>query len=238
MITVEENDNGIAVSKMMYEIEVFLKAFSVQKEYVSDVTEVLSELVDNGLEHSNSDCLIDIDITDEYNKRGDTTNSYYGINITILSISDALIGDRVKQFFSNIENNEWYEKLRIAHNTHNKFWNDKYTENDFFMMSAFQHRISGRDMDYVTGGTGLTTLISALESKSDAYNCYVISGDRILCFHHDLLKLDSNGWVGFNQDNDFLNKPPDGDCIISSPVYFPGVAYNLNFVMRKENENE
>ena len=93
-------------------------------------------------------------------------------------------------------------------------------------------------MDSHTGGTGLTHLISALESKSDAYNCYMISGTRILRFQQDLLKQDSSGWVGFNSNHDFINHPPRYDTFSKSPIFLPGVAYNLNFVLKKEQNNE
>lgn len=237
LITTDENQDGVAASKISSEIEIFLRTFRIEQEYIDDVTEVIGELIDNGLEHSDADCLIDVDVTLNYVKDGDPDGIYYGVNIVIVNFSDVLIGDKIKQIYDQIQN-DWYDKLRSAYNNHSKFWDDNYTINDFFTMAAFQNGISGRSLTSNTGGTGLTQLISALESKSDAYNCYVISGNRILRFQQELLKQDSFGWVGFNSEHDFINKPPQKNNLVKSPISFPGVAYNLNFVLKKEQKNE
>lgn len=238
LIELDDNKSGIAASKVSSEIETFLKVFNVEEEYINEVIEVLGELIDNAMEHSESDCLIDVDVTKDHLKQGDPDGKYYGVNIAILSLSETLIGDRIKEIYHKSENNSRYEKLENAYGNHTNFWNDNYTEDDFFIMSAFQHGISGRGLISNTGGTGLTQLISVLESKSDAYNCYMISGDRILRFQQDLLKQDENFWVGFNDEHDFINYPPKVGAFISSPLFFPGVAYNLNFVLKKEQNNE
>lgn len=238
LIRLDENESGIAASKVSWEIEVFLRAFNVEDEYINDVIEVLGELIDNAMEHSESDCLIDVDVTSEHSKRGDPTGKYYGVNIVILSLSETLIGDKIKAIYHKKKNNTRYEMLRRSYCNHTAFWNNNYKEDDFFTMAAFQHGISGRSLTSNTGGTGLTHLISVLESKSDAYNCYMISGTRILRFQRDLLKQDQNSWVGFNEEHDFVNYPPKEGTFIDSPLFFPGVAYNLNFVLKKEQKDE
>lgn len=238
LIRTDENDEGIAASKISSEIEMFLKNLHIEQEYIKDVTEVMGELIDNGLDHSDADCLIDVDVTSNHIKRGDPNGIYYGVNIAILSLSNNLIGDKIKHFFNTIENNMWYDRLRIAYDKHMPFWDKDYIEDDFFAMAAFQNKITTRSMDSNTGGTGLTQLISVLESKSDAYNCYMVSGRRILRFQQELLKQDSCGWVGFNIEHDFVNYLPRKDSFCNSPLFFPGVAYNLNFILKKENDNE
>lgn len=237
LIRLEENSDGSSASKVSSEIEIFLKTFQIEQEYINDVTEVIGELIDNGLEHSDADCLIDVDITPDYTKNGDPDGIYYGVNIAILSFSETLIGDKIKQIY-NQKMDESYKKLRIAYNNHNHFFSDEYTEDDFFAMSAFQNKISGRSLESNTGGTGLTHLISTLESKSDAYNCYIVSGNRILNFHRDVLKQDSSGWVGFNSEHNFIEHLPRNDVFVKSHIFLPGVAYNLNFVLKKEKNNE
>ena len=49
-----------------------------------------------------------------------------------------------------------------------------------------------------------------------------------------MLTYDENNWVGFNAEGDFLTKKPSLRCINNSGLYFPGTAYNLNFVMKRE----
>ena len=62
---------------------------------------------------------------------------------------------------------------------------------------------------------------------------YVI-GARKINFIKSMLTYDENNWVGFNAEGDFLTKKPSLRCINNSGLYFPGTAYNLNFVMKRE----
>lgn len=100
-------------------------------------------------------------------------------------------------------------------------------------MAVFQHRISGRQNEEMSGGTGLTLLIKSLESKSDSNFCYVLSGKRILGFKQKYLEY-KNDWIGFNESNDFLNDIPDLKNITDCDIKFPGTAYNLHFIMEKK----
>lgn len=73
----------------------------------------------------------------------------------------------------------------------------------------------------ILGGTGLTTLIQSLEEMSDAHQCYVLSGNRIIKFLHDFLEYDSNDWIGFNETNTFEKDIPNGRVIDRCPIFFP-----------------
>lgn len=53
----------------MSDIDSFLKMFSVAKQYRDAITEVIIELAGNALEHTDTDCLIDLDVTTPYNKK-------------------------------------------------------------------------------------------------------------------------------------------------------------------------
>ena len=103
------------------------------------------------------------------------------------------------------------------------------------MLSAFQDRISGRPNEYLTGGTGLPALIKWLEAQADSDNCYVLSGRRKMQFIQSLLEYDSDHWVGMNRVHDFQHCIPDKNVFLPFPIYFPGTAYNLNFVMETED---
>ena len=113
---------------------------------------------------------------------------------------------------------------------------DTYKEEDFFNIASFQHKISGSIKKNTTGGTGLTKLVSSLEKQSDAHKCYLITGNRALWFFHQYLEYNQDGWIGFNTENDFLNKTPAYTVIGPNSIYLPGTAYNLNFVMKRRTE--
>lgn len=115
------------------------------------------------------------------------------------------------------------------------FFREGYGDDEFFMLSAFQDRISGRPNEYLIGGTGLPTLIKWLEVQADGNNCYVLSGRRKMQFIRSLLEYDADHWIGMNHEHDFQHCAPDKNVFSTFPIYFPGTAYNLNFVMETEN---
>ena len=44
-------------------------------------------------------------------------------------------------------------------------------------------------------------------------------------------------WIGFNKENEFLTKIPDVQVLGNNNIFFPGTAYNLNFVMAVDKSN-
>lgn len=234
---VEDNFNGELPSRVLSDVRFFLTSMDIDEKYAKDIAEVVSELVDNSLEHSSSDCLIDINVSMDYKKVNDPNGEYFGINIAIMDFSEQLLGSKIKKLLlSNnyiLDDNKWYQKLHTAYEYHSKVWDSNYDEEDFFVLSAFQRNISSRQIDYCTGGTGLTTLISTLEKASDAYNCYVITGNHLIRFKHDFLGFDDNYWVGFNNTSNFISDIPDLSNISRSRLFYPGTAYNLIFVFKK-----
>lgn len=220
------------------ELNYFLKFFDIEEEKRENVCEVISELISNGTEHAEGECLIDIDVTDLYNKVQENkkvTGDYYGINIVVLNLSKMLLGTQMKNKILNEKlDTDRYQNVRNAYDYHKQYFQEgRYVEEDFFNMSAFQHRISGRYNEEMTGGTGLTLLIRSLESKSDNNLCYVLSGRRILWFNQKYLEY-KDDWIGFNESNNFLSDIPDLNNITDCDIYFPGTAYNLHFIMEKK----
>lgn len=235
-----EKEKTNYLGKLGQELDSFLKYFCIAEDYRDDITEVIMELVGNACEHGQTDCLLDIDVTNNYSKSVENVSqkgNFYGINIAIVNFSDILLGDGVKEKFENKNLCEdRYIELRRAYTYHKTVFDDKYTDVDFYNISSLQDKISGRPFYTLSGGTGLTKLIHSLQEKSDMNSCYVITGDKCVYFVRDLLDYDENKWLGFNKEKDFFNSMPDikvlGDCYI----YFPGTAYNLNFVMKREDE--
>ena len=239
-----EEFDGAQTSRTVQDIDSFLKFQFIHETYRADVSNIVGELIDNSLEHSKSDCLIDIDITTDYEKNNSESSDdlYCGVNIVVLNFSDVLLGQgvgiKLKRIMSMEERSttisQRYIDVLNAKKYHSKFWSDDYSEDDFYTLASFQHKISCRLGSYATGGTGLTQLIRGLEEKSDAYNCYVLSGGRRINFIKSMLTCDENKWVGFNNESDFLTHIPSPKCIVDSGLYFSGTAYNLNFVMKRE----
>lgn len=246
LITVEENHDKTIASRVMQDVDSFLKFWGISEEYRAPLSEVIVELVDNALEHTETDCLIDLDVALDYKKvlrnNGETCevsdDDYCGINIAIINFSKYTIGDKLKEkFSSNSLYTDRYSQVLDARKNHSCQWTTNYREDDFYLIASFQRGISSRSNSY-TGGTGLTKLLQLLEKKSDAYNCYMLSGDKKLRFKHDYLNYVQEKWIGFNIPNDFMHNIPDQECFERSSFYIPGTAYNLNFVLRKSINTE
>ena len=222
------------LSKIMDEIRNFLKYFDVTEQCLDDISEVIIELIGNVCEHTDSECLVDIDVTTPYYKK-DEKGLFYGINLTVLNFSEMLFCEQIKKriLSPTKEMKERYQKVKEAYGFHSKYFGKEYQEEDFFNIAAFQHKISGNEEKCITGGTGLTKLIYSLENRSDTHNCYLISGKRALFFNHELLEYNENNWIGFNQEKDFLFHLPEKGVVVPDKIYMPGVAYNLNFAMKE-----
>lgn len=232
--TEEEEEDPYLLSKIMSDIDTFLKPFNVSEKNRHTTAEVITELVGNALEHTKTDCLIDLDVANDYIKEKES-GKFYGLNITIVNFSDQLLGQSISKKIKNKDIlNERHLCLLDAFETHKKKFDSDYIEEDFYNIASFQHKITGRSKNETTGGTGLTKLIQRLEKQSDAYSCYMISGERALFFLHDYLFYNKDYWIGFNNTRDFLNDTPNENTFAPNNINMPGTAYNLHFVMKVE----
>lgn len=234
------SESKLELSKLMTDLEVFLKLFTVEEDCREKISEVIVELVGNAGEHTKTESLLDIDITFPYTNTK-TGDDVYGINIVVLNFSNQLFGTALKEKLSSdemkrISCNSRYHKVLNAFINHKQQFTDWYTEDDFYNIASFQHKISGREGVLLYGGTGLTKLIESLENMSDAHRCYMLSGNRVVNFISEHLVYDRDNWISFNRDNDFLYRIPDNSVVGECPVYLPGTAYNLNFVIKKEKK--
>lgn len=240
VITMEDRVDSSLSCKIMADIDSFLKPFDVSKSHRDDISEVVTELADNVNDHTNGDCLIDIDVSELYEKRDDTDGGkYYGLNVVVLNFSDKLFGDAIREKLQQEESlTERYKSVQFAFMNHSKNFGSNYTQEDFYNITSFQHKISGRFRKSATGGTGLTKLIHSLEVNSDTHKCYMISGNKSIYFKQDLITYNEEGWIGFNQKKDYINFIPSENVIGESLIYMPGTAFNLNFAIRKDDNNE
>ena len=235
---IKKEDHGTDVaSRLVSDIETTLKNLNLDEKQRNSICEVIAELIDNSGEHAESDCIIDVDITPDHIKE-DAEGRYYGANIVVFDVSKRLFGEKIKVLLKDatVQHSDSYKRLQVAYDYHMQYWDEHYKEEDFFIMSAFQHRISSRREEYFTGGTGLTRFISALELQSDAYQCFLWTGNRKMYFYHQLLHTDNENWVGFNEEKDFMSHIPNKAILEDSCVYFAGTAYNLNFILKKESD--
>lgn len=230
--------NGERVALLMGDIKSFLKPFDIEKEYRDKIAEVVTELIDNCGEHTEADCLVDIDVSDTLKHKQDEQHIYYVVNIVVLNFSDKLLGaditQKIKQKF--FDKSKRYHDVSDAYDYHKKFFDKGYTEEDFFNITVFQDRISGRKNEENSGGTGLTELIYLLEKNAKFHHCYILSGDKGIAFEPDFLEYNSEEWLGFNKSKDYLGNIPDKDVLIRSDTFFPGTAYNFTFVRKKGEE--
>ncbi|MFR4986812.1 MAG: hypothetical protein ACLUCH_05405 [Lachnospirales bacterium] len=224
--------NSNYLSVLMTNIDSFLKYLLNEKQdsnYRNDISMVVAELVGNALEHTKSDCLINIDLVQEDKKRI--------INIAIINFSDIIMGEFVKEKMYKDEQmlDDRFLQLKQAFDTHNKICKEResydYNIEDFYMLACFQKKISGR-MYRIGSGTGLTELVKTLnkiQSNSENDACYMMSGNKGLFFNKHLTKINKDGWIGFNEAGDFLNDIPQKGIVLKSRTFLKGVAYNLIF---------
>ncbi len=232
-------DDSLDICNLMSEIKTFLKFFNINENYRNQISEMLSELADNAREHTKTDCLIDIDVASDYGKYGEAEDkNYCALNIAVINFSTKCIGDILKEKIINKKycNAERYEKVNLAYNNHKDYFDKDYNETDFFNIASFQDRITGRFYDTGTGGTGLTSLIKSLEENSDTHYGYVLSGNQGIIFMLDFLKYNEDDWIGFNKENDFINKIPSKNIMLISPTYIPGTAYNFSLIVEMEGD--
>lgn len=228
--------NEITISSsIMVEITNFLKQHFDDEIYLSAVPEVISELVDNVRNHTNSECIIDINITEATRRNSD--EKFKCINIGLISFSENRLFDSLAE---NIKMKKYsiddpvYERIYRAYENHEKYFDEDYNEEQFFFISTFQRGVSTRDVGSEVGGTGLTTLVEQIHGKSDDNYSYMMSGKHCFFFNEEYLKIDCNGNIGFNDTGDFVNDMPEKDLFVKSYIDFPGTLYHLTFLQRRK----
>lgn len=218
------------LSITMDEISSFFKNLSLESDYSDDLSEVIIEIIGNAVEHSGSSCICNINVLKQ-------DNGKKAIDLAIIDYSKIFLGTGIEEYLNSTDKNSYNERNKIvldAYNIHKDLFSDQYKLCDFAMISAFQKNVSSRKPSIATGGTGLTTLIKALINKSINNYCYVSSGETILFFKKNFLELTDDGLIGFNRENDYLNKIPDANIVKRNYYNINVNAYNLQFIF-KEN---
>ena len=210
----------------------FFQNMLLPNTFSETLAETICELITNQCEHGCSSCLVDIAVCKDRLKKSEKL--FDVVSVALLGFSQEQFETKLKTKIFSLKNSPdmRYNTVKEAYNYHRQFFSDKYTETDFFFSAAFQDRISSRESRIASGGTGLTKLIASLQAYSDNHNCYMLSGKRCMFFDEKYLGTDVNGWVGFNETNNFIGDIPNEKVFVASPIYMPGVAYNLNFIVK------
>lgn len=219
------------------EVASIAKQISDDCEWVDGISEVVSELVCNVSSHTEGDCLLDINISNNIEHINDTRKiDRTMINIAVINYSEYRLFDKIKNNICNMRYNEkdnLYERIYIAYNNHKNLFSNNYTEDDFFLITAFQNHVTSRNLKSGNSGTGLTRLIENIIGKCEADYSYVLSGSNILLFRPEYLIISEDKFIGFNEEQDYFNHAPADQAISKSSLSVPGTIYNLLLI--KEN---
>lgn len=219
------------------ELASILSTYSDDEEWNDSIAETVSELVCNIRSHTEDDCLIDISFG--HYKHTETNDPRLIINIAVLNFSENRLFDKIKrnlEMKKYAESDELYNKIYGAQNVHDEFFDQRYNKEHFFIITAFQNRVSSRNFESGNNGTGLTNLIQSMIGKSEQDYSYILTGKHILFFKNEYLKISRDKFIGFNKENDYFNHRPADDAISQSSLYFPGTVYQLIIVKEPENE--
>ena len=232
------------LSKLTSDLILFLKnQFEFSDNYrrveydeitVTKLANTIGELVGNATEHGGGDCLLDIDITHNFKHSKKQGSKFGAVNIAVINFSETNFGEKVKNKILNtdLSKSNRYQNIKVAYDTHQSYFNNEYNEKHFWNLASVQDKISGRPDNFNNGGKGMTDLIKSIQKLTHEDYCYLMSGKEILKFKKELLKQDSDGFIGLNKTS-FLQSTPETTTLGISKVFLPGVAYNLNFILEE-----
>lgn len=141
IVSKDEREDSDVFCVLMTDVRAFLKHYYGNEKRIEEISEVVVELCSNAWEHSQSDCLIDLDVANDYMKIDKSDNNLYGcINIVILNLSHKLIGKGIEEkvLESNKELPERYQTVREAYDFHKQFFNKDYSKETFLVFRLFK----------------------------------------------------------------------------------------------------
>lgn len=227
--------NDMLASNVATNVDIILKPY-FEENWRDQVVEALSEIICNACSHNKNTIILDIDICDQVeSKLKEDENTYKALNVSILNIGENLLYDRIMDNVKNRkykENDVVYKNVYLAYDNHKTLFDDSYNENDFFIITAFQKRVSSRSLESGPAGTGLTRLLQNITGKTEDNFSYVLSGKNGIIFKNEFLNVTKEGFVGFNYNNNYIRERPDRQVIIRCPIFIPGTIYQLHLVRR------
>ena len=207
------------------------------EDMIDDACEIVDELIDNILSHTIGFGIVDVAAVKVISKKDN--DDYIHIMINVINISDNFLYTNIKETYRrNVNNFKLRSNIKDYYEAQREFFLDSnYSENMFFMVSAFQRGVSTRNRNKI-GGTGLNKSImnfSKMSQKDLPENqSNVYSNKDILMFNENILSSELIGEnIAFNYENDF-SKKPDEICLSNSTFNLNGTAYNLMYVVKEE----
>lgn len=207
------------------------------EDMIDDACEIVDELIDNILSHTIGFGIVDVAAVKVISKKDN--DDYIHIMINVINISDNFLYTNIKETYRrNVNNFKLRSKIKDYYEAQREFFLDSnYSENMFFMVSAFQRGVSTRNRNKI-GGTGLNKSIMNFLKMSQKdlpeNQSYVYSNKDILMFNENILSSELIGEnIAFNYENDF-SKKPDEICLSNSTFNLNGTAYNLMYVVKEE----
>lgn len=231
-ICVIANNNGDAQipSYAASLMKKFLDKYSFfGKKTKKNMVMLISEIVDNSMSHTDSDCIISYKHYVVYDN--EEKKDKLMISISILNLSESLIYTHIKErLLAGTLECGAKEKVRFAYeNVKDKFNND-YDFDSFCMVSAFQKNVTTRVDAQMSSGRGLTKFLEYMLSFAELSYCYAYSGKKLLKFDKKYIHVNEQGNVGFNKTNDYLHEIPDKETMEELDYYNTGALFNLQLV--------
>ncbi len=229
------NTKGPFLSLLTDDICNFLKNNGIEQDYYETMGETIIEIVGNCLEHSDADLLLDIKITQGYKEN----KLRKFLNVTTFSCTKGKFGQDLKKFlFSEEEGyNTSNEIVKRAYDIQKDKFSDKYSLENFIMVSSFQKNVSTRKNSEGSGGKGLTFFLETLIDLSIADFCYAQNGNTVIFLRKPYLHLNDDGTIGFNESKNYVSDLPDSKIVSNLKKCLNCTIYNLSFILGgKENE--
>ena len=228
-------DSSIAIS----ECSAFLSNAKVSQNAIDAVADVIGELAPNAIEHGKTNCMIDVCYERSTSPEG---KDYTSISLVVYDFSEKLLwSDLYNKIFVNSEEitqkRQRIDTVKKAWIEHRKYFSKEYSEEDFYNLMAFQ-KISGRAGDRYDGGLGISTLVEKVRRYSDEDECYALSGNGAMHLQRELTIPDSDGFIAFNVEQQFVYKIPDKDGVLKTRFFMPGVAYNMIFYFEEVEDGK
>ncbi|WP_270335654.1 hypothetical protein, partial [Lactococcus petauri] len=225
-----------SLSILNSDIASFLQNCGLDKDSAFQLGEIAAELSGNSRDHSESDCIVDVDVS-SIHKHSEEDGKFIGVNLAIINFSDIGFGTLLEKNLENkFDEGNKHQKLKEIYKQHKEYFSKNYPEEIFFSLASLQPKISGQYNKslFSKGGLGTLRLLKALKEKAFEDKCYLLTGTNVVKFVDNLFSVEEE-WIGFNEENDFL-LPPSSEVVKRSLVDLPGTAYNLNFIIKMKEE--
>lgn len=245
-----EDNLEINTSIIYQDVSTFLTGINVDnQEFIDDISEIVAELVGNALEHSKAPTLLYIHRHDSFYYTNEEDKILYErlknkeldiYTINLICLSDKKIYDGIMNKFE-IDNQIFDGKILKSYENHTKHFDNQYTKEHFFTLTAMQPRITERE-DTSSGGIGLPTFIQKISKYTLDSRSYVASGKSVIHFIRDSLGVKFNEdksivtEVGLNDSGNYYD-PPNFDKLSISPLFINGIIYNIMLVVERKDEN-